>query len=54
MLIVVFYPQVWTTGQVIGVIHDIPTCAELLTRMEKEAEKSLKERLALFKPESKL
>ncbi|KAI9900594.1 hypothetical protein N3K66_004856 [Trichothecium roseum] len=45
---------VWTTGQVIGVIHDIPTCAELLARMEKEAEKSLKERLALFKPESKL
>ncbi|KAF7123003.1 hypothetical protein CNMCM5793_001179 [Aspergillus hiratsukae] len=28
---------VWTAGQVIGLIHDIPTCADLLQRIEKEA-----------------
>lgn len=29
--------KVWTAGQVIGLIHDIPTCHELVTRIEKEA-----------------
>lgn len=33
--------QVWTAGQVIGLIHDIPTCAELIGRIEKEAEETL-------------
>ncbi|KAL3439963.1 putative 2-nitropropane dioxygenase family oxidoreductase [Aspergillus insuetus] len=28
---------VWTAGQCIGLIHDIPTCGLLLTRIEKEA-----------------
>ncbi|KAL8753319.1 MAG: hypothetical protein Q9199_005120, partial [Rusavskia elegans] len=32
---------VWTAGQVIGLIHDIPTCAELINRIEKEAEETL-------------
>ncbi|PYH48842.1 NAD(P)H-dependent flavin oxidoreductase [Aspergillus saccharolyticus JOP 1030-1] len=32
---------VWTAGQVIGMIHDIPTCAELLQRIEKEAVQAL-------------
>ncbi|KAL8634656.1 MAG: hypothetical protein Q9228_007757, partial [Teloschistes exilis] len=32
---------VWTAGQVIGLIHDIPTCANLITRIEKEAEQTL-------------
>ncbi|PYH80214.1 inosine monophosphate dehydrogenase [Aspergillus uvarum CBS 121591] len=32
---------VWTAGQVIGMIHDIPTCAELLERIEKEAVQAL-------------
>ncbi|KAM5346683.1 hypothetical protein ACJ41O_009688 [Fusarium nematophilum] len=45
---------VWTTGQVIGLIHDIPTCDELVKRIEKEAETTLKERLSLLVPESKL
>lgn len=45
---------VWTTGQVIGLIHDIPTCDELLTRIEKEAASALQERQALWVPESKL
>jgi len=26
---------VWTAGQVVGLIDDIPTCDELLTRIEK-------------------
>jgi len=29
---------VWTAGQVVGLIDDIPTCEDLLARMEKEAE----------------
>lgn len=28
---------VWTAGQVIGLIHDVPTCEVLVTRIEKEA-----------------
>jgi NAD(P)H-dependent flavin oxidoreductase YrpB (nitropropane dioxygenase family) len=30
-------PQVWYAGQVMGLIHDIPTCAELVARIESEA-----------------
>ncbi|KAL8392823.1 hypothetical protein RB595_002852 [Gaeumannomyces hyphopodioides] len=45
---------VWTAGQVIGLIHDIPTCAELVSRIEREAEQALREKLSLLKPESKL
>jgi NADH:quinone reductase (non-electrogenic) len=29
---------IWSAGIVIGLIDDIPSCAELLSRMEKEAE----------------
>ncbi|KAH8806174.1 2-nitropropane dioxygenase [Xylogone sp. PMI_703] len=28
---------VWYAGQVMGLIHDIPTCAELMARIEREA-----------------
>ncbi|KAI1630557.1 2-nitropropane dioxygenase family oxidoreductase [Biscogniauxia mediterranea] len=45
---------VWTAGQAIGLIHDIPTCDELLKRIEKEAEETLRAKLALIKPQSKL
>ncbi|KAK3332039.1 hypothetical protein B0T19DRAFT_93023 [Cercophora scortea] len=45
---------VWTAGQVIGLIHDIPTCKDLVARIEKEAEVTLKEKAALFVPEAKL
>ncbi|OAR00213.1 hypothetical protein LLEC1_03169 [Akanthomyces lecanii] len=45
---------VWTTGQVMGLIHDIPTCDVLVKRIEKEAETVLNERAALVVPESKL
>ena len=34
--------QVWTAGQVIGLIHDIPSCKELIERIEREAEDALK------------
>ena len=33
--------QVWTAGQVIGLIHDVPTCSELISRIEKEAQETL-------------
>jgi len=32
---------VWTAGQVIGLIHDIPTCQALITRIEREASETL-------------
>lgn len=32
---------VWTAGQVIGLIHDIPSCGELVSRIEREAEETL-------------
>ncbi|KAK2049270.1 2-nitropropane dioxygenase [Colletotrichum somersetense] len=45
---------VWTAGQVIGLIHDIPSVKDLVPRIEKEAEAALRERLALIKPAAKL
>jgi NAD(P)H-dependent flavin oxidoreductase YrpB (nitropropane dioxygenase family) len=45
---------VWTAGQVIGMIKDIPTCKELLERIEKEAEEALKAKVAMIKPAPKL
>ncbi|RMX89927.1 hypothetical protein D0868_14590 [Hortaea werneckii] len=32
---------VWTAGQVIGLIHDVPTCQHLVSRIEKEAIETL-------------
>ncbi|KAL8831459.1 MAG: hypothetical protein Q9170_005274 [Blastenia crenularia] len=32
---------VWTAGQVIGLIYDIPSCKELVERIEREAEETL-------------
>lgn len=49
---------VWTAGQVIGIIHDIPTCEELITRIEMEAVESMEKTMKLYKradaPRSKL
>ncbi|KAL1974754.1 hypothetical protein VTN31DRAFT_4958 [Thermomyces dupontii] len=48
---------VWTAGQVIGLIHDIPTCQELVQRIEREAVEALDRSRALYtpdKPQSKL
>ncbi|KXG50103.1 Aldolase-type TIM barrel [Penicillium griseofulvum] len=47
---------VWTAGQVIGLIHDIPTCEVLLNRIEKEALEAMSRTRSLFTdgPSSKL
>jgi nitronate monooxygenase len=37
---------VWSAGQVQGLIHDIPTVAELVGRMVREAEQIICDRLA--------
>jgi NADH:quinone reductase (non-electrogenic) len=36
---------IWSAGQVQGLIHDIPTCAELIHRIVREAEQIIHERL---------
>jgi NAD(P)H-dependent flavin oxidoreductase YrpB (nitropropane dioxygenase family) len=36
---------IWSAGQVQGLIHDIPTCAELISRMMREAEEIITARL---------
>lgn len=43
-----FHFQVWTAGQVIGLIHDIPTCDELVKRIEREAVETLKTATSLI------
>ncbi|KAG5989300.1 hypothetical protein E4U54_004375 [Claviceps lovelessii] len=45
---------VWTTGQVMGLIRDVPTCEVLVKRIEKEAEQALRQTSRLVVPESKL
>lgn len=40
--------QVWTAGQVVGLINDIPTCADLVSRIESEAVESLKKAQSLI------
>jgi NAD(P)H-dependent flavin oxidoreductase YrpB (nitropropane dioxygenase family) len=40
--------QVWTAGQVIGLIHDIPTCHDLVTRIEKDAAEVLNRSKSLY------
>ena len=37
---------IWSAGQVQGLIHDIPTCAELIDRIVREAEAIITQRLA--------
>lgn len=39
---------VWTAGQVIGLIHDIPTNEELINRIEREAVETMKKSQSLF------
>ncbi|KAH8731970.1 2-nitropropane dioxygenase-like protein [Phaeosphaeriaceae sp. PMI808] len=39
---------VWTAGQVIGLIHDIPTNEELLKRIEREAVEAMKQTQGLY------
>ncbi|KAI9865786.1 MAG: hypothetical protein M1824_000046 [Vezdaea acicularis] len=45
---------VWTAGQVIGLIHDIPSCEVLVKRIEREAEETIGRATALMVPRSKL
>lgn len=45
---------VWSLGQCAGLIHDIPTCAELTTRIEKEAETILKRTAGMIEPRPRL
>ena len=35
----------WSCGMVAGLIHDIPTCKELVERIVSEAEEIINERL---------
>jgi nitronate monooxygenase len=35
---------IWSAGQVQGLIHDIPTCAELVSRIIRDAEAIMTER----------
>jgi len=37
---------IWTAGTVMGLINDIPTCGELVSRMVTEAEEIITGRLA--------
>jgi nitronate monooxygenase len=37
---------IWSAGQVQGLIHDIPTCAELVSRIVREAESMIENRLS--------
>ncbi|KAB2578203.1 2-nitropropane dioxygenase NPD [Lasiodiplodia theobromae] len=39
---------VWTAGQVIGLIQDIPSCAELISRIEREAVDTLSKAASLY------
>ena len=39
---------VWTAGQVIGLIHDIPTCQELVERIEREAAEAIEKSRAMY------
>jgi len=46
---------IWTAGQVLGLIYDIPTCQVLVQRMVNEAEDIISNRLAkMVKPKAKL
>ena len=36
---------IWSAGQVQGLIQDIPTCAELISRIVREAEAIIRSRL---------
>jgi NADH:quinone reductase (non-electrogenic) len=38
----------WSCGQVVGLIHDIPTCKELVERIVSDAEEIIRGRLARF------
>lgn len=45
---------IWSAGLTIGLINDIPTCQELLERMEHEAEEIIGNMSSLVIPKAKL
>ncbi|BGP52820.1 hypothetical protein JCM8202_003901 [Rhodotorula sphaerocarpa] len=45
---------VWSASGVLGLIEDVPSCAELLSRMERDAERIILDNAKLVKRESKL
>ena len=45
---------IWSAGITVGLIDDIPTCKELVERMEREAEEILGKTAGLVTPRSKL
>jgi NAD(P)H-dependent flavin oxidoreductase YrpB (nitropropane dioxygenase family) len=45
---------IWTAGLVLGLIKDIPTCEELLSRIEREAEEIIHGMAKLVKAKAKL
>jgi NADH:quinone reductase (non-electrogenic) len=42
---------VWTAGQVIGLISDVPTCEVLVSRIEREAVEALRKMEGLWQEE---
>jgi len=36
---------IWTAGQVVGLISDVPTCQQLVDRIVREAEETIRQRL---------
>lgn len=40
--------KVWTAGQVIGLIHDIPSCHDLVKRIEREAFETMNKTQSLY------
>jgi nitronate monooxygenase len=45
---------IWSAGQVQGLIHDVPTCAELIHRIVREAEEIIQGRLNRMLPQKAL
>lgn len=45
---------IWTAGLVLGLIKDIPTCEELLSRIERDAEEIIGQMAKLVKAKAKL
>lgn len=45
---------IWSAGNTVGLIKDIPTCEELLSRMEREAEEIIGGMNKLVKTKAKL
>ena len=45
---------IWSAGQTVGLIHDIPTCQELIDRLVAQSAQSVQRLSSLITPHSKL